>query len=197
MSDPVSFSCDNPLEYLDPLGLSAIGEACRKCPSLATLKAAKDLIDALSEIASSLVDYPGSGNGHPWEHCVWSCRMASKYGVDYAKKMGDLKEEADMAYRNFAETLNNVCWEKLSDATKKELSAWVCSARQKADYVDNETGRGCSSDCDTCQDCCAKNGVAPGTKEGDTKRYCQGRYKDSMGDPIVESPTAISSFLDY
>lgn len=59
-----------------------------------------------------------------------------------------------------------------------------------SDYEDNDTGRGCSSTCDQCEDCCAMEGIPINTPEGTIERpygpYCQGRYKDQMGNVIVE-----------
>jgi RHS repeat-associated protein len=189
----------NPSAYSDPLGLG-MGEVLIKCRGDYSLRALWNLLRAAADAGQSVWDLAerpwDEDRGHPNEHCVWQCRSASRYGKDYAEEQADKKEALDMAFKDFADSLSDKCWRKLSDSTKKYLSGWVCSAEQESDYTDNKTGRECSDSCDTCEDCCEKNGVGRGTPEGNKERpysrHCVGRYADAMNagrdDPIIVDP---------
>ncbi len=181
-----------PTSNWDPMGnlLEPVAKAVIVCANTDVLwrwhqvKLAADKL--LSKPACVLTVF--SGGGHPHEHCVWSCRMAKRFGKEEAKKCGRLKEDLDWAIADLADAFSSSCWNnELGPGLRKLLAAWTCSAFQASDFRDNAAGRDCGTNsCLTCwywkcADCCAKDkGIGPGTPEGDSVRpwgpRCTGRY---------------------
>jgi len=201
------YACSNPVDTVDPSGSSIVrrmvASVVREVFRYCTRYRGGWELTRVALAGARLADpqcWPGAltalrrGNGNPYAHCVWSCKVAKKHGKKQAEKCNERKEALDSAIADFADSIRDSCWNHLPAWAKRWLAAWACSADQLSDIKDNAAGIECGiKKClrdKSCEECCEKNKrIEPGTKEGNEDRpygkRCRPRYLKEMGEGAI------------